>query len=133
MTDSSGGEDELSLNLSSLKRRCAKRSHISSDSDGDEGNTRSSEKQLSSSTKENKKDIDCASEIKKTPCSSHTPSPRGMPLRSSERLRDKGSKSFSLPSREKLLDALSPGKKSHSQRKIKALKPRKLVNNFLRE
>lgn len=127
MAESSEGEDDLPLtSLSAKNRRFAKRSHISSDSDEEERNTRSSGKRVNSSTRKTNEHSARGSEINKTPFISQTP-------RTSERLRKKGSRSFSLPSREKLLDAISPGTKLKSQRKVKALKPRRLVNNFLRE
>lgn len=83
---------------------------------------------MNSSSKETSEDEPHEiAQLNKTPSVSQTP-------RSSERLRKKYSQAFSLPSREKILDALSPkGKKLSSQQKVKSLKPRKLVNNFLRE
>ena len=56
--------------------------------------------------------------------------------RTSERLQRKRNRSFSLPSREKVLDSMLSGvklKNMYSQKKIRQLRPRKLVNNFLRE
>ena len=56
--------------------------------------------------------------------------------RTSERLQRKRTRSFSLPSREKVLDSMLSGtklKNMYSQKRIRQLRPRKLVNNFLRE
>lgn len=128
MGASSEDETELPPSLSSRKRRSLKRTRLSSDSDEDIRKTRSSRKRMNSSSKETSEDETYEIEqLNKTPSVSQTP-------RSSERLRRKYSQSFSLPSREKILDALSSkGKKLSSQQKVKSLKPRKLVNNFLRE
>lgn len=128
MGASSEDESELPPSLSAKKRRSVKRSRISSDSDEDNKiKTRSSTKRRNSSSKETREDVEFGSEQNKTPSVSQTP-------RSSERLRKKSSQSFTLPSREKLLDSMSPkGKRLRSQQKVKVLKPRKLVNNFLRE
>ena len=130
MAESSEGEGHLDLSqsLSAKRRRCTKRPQISSDSDGEERKTGSLKKQLDGSTMESEEDVDCGSEIGKTSCFPHSQTPR-----TSERLRRKRSTSFSLPSREKILDAISPGARLSSQKKIKPLRPRKLVNNFLRE
>lgn len=127
MEASSDDEGELPPSLSTKKRRCLKRSHLSSDSDENKRKTGSSRKQMNSSSKKTNENEDCGSEqLSRTPCTSQTP-------RSSERLRRKSSQSFSLPSREKLLDAMSPkGRRLCSQQKVKTLK-KKLVNNFLRE
>jgi len=125
MGASSDDQDELPLSLSTKKRRCLKRSRLSSDSDDDKRKTRSSRKQLNNSSKESDDNEGCGSE-QLNPTPSQTP-------RSSERLRRKSLQSFSLPSREKVLDAITPkGKTLCSQQKVKTLK-RKLVNNFLRE
>ena len=120
--------DELAPSVSAKKRRSLKRSRLSSDSDEDKRKTRSSRKRMNSSSKETCEDeASRIEQLNKTPCVSQTP-------RSSERLRSKSSKSFSLPSREKLLHDMSPkDKELSSQQKVKSLKPRKLVNNFLRE
>jgi len=125
MGASSDDDDELPLSLSTKKQRSLKRSRLSSDSDDDKRKTRSSRKQVSDSSKESDDNEGFGSEqLNTTP--SQTP-------RSSERLRRKSSQSFSLPSREKVLDAITPKRKSlRSQQKVKTLK-RKLVNNFLRE
>ena len=53
--------------------------------------------------------------------------------RSSARLRDKASKTFRLPSREELLEDVSPGNRSYTESAVRKFKPRNLVNNFLRE
>ncbi|XP_078351971.1 uncharacterized protein LOC144636654 isoform X2 [Oculina patagonica] len=128
MGASSEDEGELPPSLSAKKRRSLKRSRLSSDSDEDKIKTRSSRKRINSSSKETNEHKDCGSEqLNKTPSISQTP-------RSSDRLRRKSSQSFSLPSREKLLEDMSPkDKRRSSQQKIKSLKPRRLVNNFLRE
>ena len=127
MGASSDEDDELPLSLSAKKRRCTKRSHLSSDSDEGKRKAGPSRKRINSSSKETNEDGAFEIELNTPPCVSQTP-------RTSERLRRKSSQSFSLPSREKLLDSMSPkGKRFRSQEKIKALKPRKLVNNFLRE
>lgn len=56
--------------------------------------------------------------------------------RSSERLKVKNSREFRLPSRDEVLDEVSPGNITcprSSDKKIKELRPRRLVNNFIRE
>lgn len=131
MAESSEGEGHLDLSQrlsAKRRRRCLKRPQISSDSDGEERKTGPLKKQLDGSTKETEEDVDCGSEITKTSCFPQSQTPR-----TSERLRRKRSTSFSLPSREEVLDAISPGARLSSQKKIKTLRPRKLVNNFLRE
>ena len=126
MGASSEDEGELPASLSTQKRRCLKRSRLSSDSEDDKRTSRSSKKRMNSSSKESNDNEGCASEQLNTTPPLQTP-------RSSERLRRKSSQSFSLPSREKVLDAITPKRKSFSsQQKVKTLK-RKLVNNFLRE
>ena len=128
MTGSSE-EDDMPPTVSSTKRRSNKRPHklISSESDEDEGKARTSRKVAHSlDNRETNEDSDGGSKKCKSTLNSQTP-------RSSERLRRKASRSFSMPSREELLDSVSSGKKQNSQQKVKALKPRKLVNNFLRE
>ena len=131
MAESSEGEGDLNLpqSLSVKTRRCTKRPQISSDSDEEERKTSSLKKQLDGSTEE-ADEVDRGSEMSKTPsCFSQSETPR-----TSERLRRKRSSSFSLPSKEKVLDAISlGGRRLSSQKKIKTLRPRKLVNNFLRE
>ena len=118
-------QGELPPSLSTKKRRCLKRSRLSSDSDEDKIKTRSSRKRVNSSSNESVENEECGSEQLRT-------TPLQTPL-SSERLRRKSSQSFSLPSREKVLDYMTPrGKRLSSQQKVKTLK-RKLVNNFLRE
>ena len=53
--------------------------------------------------------------------------------RSSARLRDKARKTFSIPSRKEALEQVSPGNMTYRQSNIRQLKPRNLVNNYLRE
>lgn len=130
MTGSSDEDDIRPPSVSSTKCRSNKRPHmlISSESNEDEGKARTSRKIAHSlDNRETSVDSDGGiSEKCKSTLNSQTP-------RSSQRLRRKASRSFSMPSREKLLDSVSSGKKQNSQQKVKALKPRKLVNNFLRE
>ena len=55
--------------------------------------------------------------------------------RSSSRLKEKANKTFSLPSRDSLLDDISPAFEKatpDSERRIRYLKPRRLVNNLIR-
>ena len=119
--------------LSSKKRRCGKRSWLSSESDLEERKICSSKRvsrgPMVEEAEEAEKDVGheiCSS----TPYDMQTP-------RTSERLqRKRTSRSFSLPSREKVLHSMSSGiklKNIYSQKRIRQLRPRKLVNNFLRE
>lgn len=125
MGTSSDDESALPPSWSTKKRRSLKRSRLSSDSDEGERKTRSSRKRRNSSSKESDENEECRSEQLST---THLQTPR-----SSERLRRKSSQTFYLPSREKVLDAMTPrGKGLDSQQKVRTLK-RKLVNNFLRE
>lgn len=127
MAESSEEETDLPLSLSAKKRRrCTKKSRISSDSDGEEPPTSSSKREVDGSKDRHNDQDNLGGEPSKPPCHLKTP-------RTSERLRQKRSKSFSLPSKEKVLETISPGRILSSQKKIKALKPKKLVNNFLRE
>ena len=162
MGTSSEEDGELPLSLSTKKRCHTKRSLLSSDSEEGERKERSPSKQINSAHKETCEEEMRSGELNATPSSSQTPrsserlrkkssltfslpsrkevlksmSPKGKRLtpRSSERLRKKSSLTFSLPSRKEVLKSMSPkGKRLRSQEKIKVLKPRKLVNNFLRE
>lgn len=128
MSDSSEGEAMASI-LSSKKRRSSRRSRISSESDLEERNMCSSKTQCKGSMEEEaEEDTGPGHEsYSNTPYDMKTP-------RTSERLKRKRTKSFSLPSREEVLDSMSSSTKLRdSQKKIRELKPRKLVNNFLRE
>ena len=127
MGTSSEEDGELPLSLSTKKRCHTKRWLLSSDSEEGERKERSPSKQINSAHKETCEEEMRSGELNATPSSSQTP-------RSSERLRKKSSLTFSLPSRKEVLKSMSPkGKRLRSQEKIKVLKPRKLVNNFLRE
>ena len=129
MSDSSEGEAMAASILSSKKRRSSRRFRISSESDLEERKVCSSKTQCKGSMEEEaEEDAGPGHEIySNTPYDMKTP-------RTSERLQRKRTRSFSLPSREKVLDSMSSGTKlKDSQIKIRELKPRKLVNNFLRE
>jgi hypothetical protein len=109
-------------------------------------------KRLKSSSEETDSDIPkpSFSKLKKTPAREHrqcessedqTPI-KGVNVlntpatRTSERLKVKNSREFRLPSRDEVLDQVSPGNiqcPRLSEQKIKELRPRRLVNNFIRE
>lgn len=127
MSDSSKDESDVQISLSARKRRSSTRSRITSDSDSEERKEvkEHSESSLAVETKENDDgnvDVHGNSQLNpKTP-------------RTSERLRRKRTRSFTFPSREKRLESVSGGRKiTSSQTKINSLRPRKLVNNFLKE
>ena len=127
MSDSSKDESEVQISLSARKRRSFARSRITSDSDSEEGKEvkEHSESSLAVETKGN--DDGCDDVHGHSHLNPKTP-------RTSERLRRKRTRSFTFPSRGKRLESVSGGRKmTSSQTKINSLRPRKLVNNFLKE
>lgn len=127
----SSSRKNLSLNGRKSKRLADKFFSSSDSGSGDEEQnvtrvTRSSGKKQKASTK--KSGVKSArEESPERSCEIEPKTPR-----SSSRLKAKANRSFTLPSRESVLDDLSPPLHG-SARKAKVLKPRKLVNNFVRE
>ena len=112
------------------KRRSKKLTSSSEESDSDD-----QDKLLSKKRRVLKHDKRERSEDDKTP-RKDVKTPKTPATRSSERLKVKNSREFRLPDRDEVLDVVSPGNitcPKSSERKIKELKPRRLVNNFIRE
>ena len=127
MSDSSEDGSEVQLSLSARKHRSSARSRISSDSDCEERKEVKEQSESSLAVEIKEKDDCDDNEQGNSQFNMQTP-------RTSERLRRKRTRSVTFPSREKLLESVSSGgKMSSSQTKINSLRPRKLVNNYLKE
>lgn len=126
MSDSNTSEEETTIPVSKKRRKSnVVESSDSEEANNDVDNKNSVEKQRKS--RKSKPSSSSDSDNVQTPKKKlQTPA-----TRSSDRLRKK--KEFSLPSREERLEIISHGAVKTSTRKMRELKPRRLVNNFIKE